>query len=307
MPTFHINRSTTLAALLQGKGWTPAERGVKADFAMWFPPRDSAYPSQIGLFDIEVTRVIDDKLRMYKLLVESGLQALSPPTFDSLPSYLKYQKDSGQEVFCFLKLTHESGGAGVWCFNSLKLLIDHLTDSKQTTGNALLQQGIKHPLLLDGRKFKIRAYALATREWKCYLFEQILVVMHEKPYSPEDVSPGIQISPSFNDRTTTLDKVSLLSGFQGSIEQAVRDSLLALARETRHCENLGHYHLFGYDFVCDEKHGLYLIEVNGFPGFERTDNVGSQVSENLMADLKTLVVDPMVFGKHPVCGRFKLL
>ena len=159
MPSYHINRSSKLQHILQQSGWAAAAPDAVADFSMWFPC-ERPCQARCSQFDPAVTRLLDDKLNMYKLLREYGEEAITPRVFSKLPAYLEFLKQDQDGVFCFLKTTHGAGGSEVFFFNTLKALLVKLQAISDMQGTAIIQQGIRDVALIDERKFKIRTYVL---------------------------------------------------------------------------------------------------------------------------------------------------
>ena len=182
MPTFHINRSNTLKALLQAQGWKPAARTEIADFGMWAPDKGDERRAKCDVLDREVVFKLDYKLSMYELLRDAGYGHITPRTFATLPEYISYLKETNAPVDCFLKSTHGSNGEEVFYFNSMKLLLEKLIAIKEMQGTAIIQAAVKNPLLIDKRKFKIRIYAVLLSDWSTYLFREGLMVRHKKDF-----------------------------------------------------------------------------------------------------------------------------
>ena len=154
---------------------------------MWAKQAGDSRSADYQTFPNAVTRVIGDKLLLHRLLTKYRLASCAPKTFDVLPDYLHYLKTTKQDVFCFLKISHEAGGIGVMCFKNLRPLLDYLNGQQNTTNAFVIQQGIQNPKLIDGYKFKIRVYVLLTKRWDLYVHDDMLVVLHDEKYDPNSV------------------------------------------------------------------------------------------------------------------------
>ena len=306
-PTYHINRSPHLRRLLDSKGWRPAAHGATADFALWYPADDEEHPAHLSLFSFNVTGAIDDKARIVSMLSEFGQEGLMPPTWTSLPDYLAHLKASGDDVYCFLKYTHTSSSTGVFFFDRVRMLFDHLSGIEDMEATAIIQQGIRDPLLVDGHKIKIRLYVLVTADWEVYCYRDGLVALHAGKYTDRTDPQASEISHADSACHSLLAMRDLRSTIWDPACHAVSVSLECLREHTRSIDNPGGYHVFGYDFVCDAAARPWLIEVNGFPNLHRQDPPAGPMLQAMAADLYNLVIGPKLAGTRPVCGNFEKL
>ncbi len=304
---YHINRSKNLINVLEKEGWVAAESNEIADFGMWASHGADSRQARVEVFKSEVSVLIDNKLSMYELLCEYGEHDITPQVFSALPKYLEFVKSTDSPIFGFLKFTHTSGGADVFCFNKLKSLLEKVIDIREVEATAIIQQGVRDVLLIDNRKFKVRTYVLVTKDWATYIYDDSLVVLHPEPYSPDSVDPQIQLSPNDNGAVKLLNDLPELSHINGEIRDIVTKTIECLKNKSIDLENQGCYHLFGYDFVCDAGGKTWLIEINGFPSLGRNDSVGKDVSSRMMNDFKNLIINPMVLDKEPQQGGFSLI
>ena len=304
MPCFHINRSNILARYLIQQGWRGAAADETADFAMWFPYEGDERRATISLFDRKFVSQMDDKLTMYQMLQGCGYKDLMPPTFVTLPDYLRHLKQTAAPVSCYLKFSHSTAGDGVYYFNRLRALLAFLDEHKYDPGAAIIQQDVPDGMLLDGRKFKIRAYVLILKGWHGFVYREALTVRNERALDPTSDDAAMHISSDSGDQTGLIRDLPGAERIMEELRQSLA-SILACFRGPYLSQAIeGDYQLFGFDYICDLSDDPYLIEINGFPNLERQDAVGHQLARDMLCDLKTLVIDPLASGAKPATGGF---
>jgi tubulin---tyrosine ligase len=193
----------------------------------------------------------------------------------------------------------------------------------------VLQRYIGHPLLLDKRKFHIRAYALAVSALRVYLYDDCLTLCSGTRYRHDDTAnlsahitnTAYQVStdPRFCEQDCVLrwsaDDIApilLRDGTCGSIDEAgnairkVVDQMRAITGELfRAYDNEfgvfapieGCFEHYGLDFLVDNEWHVYLLEVNPGPDFKQTGNKLESVIANLMGSTIDVALLPKATGK----------
>ena len=144
----------------------------------------------------------------------------------------------------------------------------------------------------------------STANWRCYVYEDSLLVLHDAPYAADSADPSVQLSPCDGDSAQAIHAYPELADVKSQINDIAAMTTACLQHKSRLLTTFGDYHLFGYDFVCDAHYRAQLIEINGYPDLERRDEAGADIVKALMADLKTLIIDPAVSDAQPVAGKF---
>lgn len=193
----------------------------------------------------------------------------------------------------------------------------------------VLQRYIARPLLLNKRKFHIRAYALAVSSLRVYLSRECLTLCAGTRYNQNDTSNltahitntayQAESNSLFKEENNVLqwgidDIVPILirDGTCQSILEAtnavtgVVDEMCAIVGELFQAyqsefgvfapiENC--FEHYGIDFMIDSSWRVYLLEVNPGPDFKQTGSKLESVIENLMASTIDVALLPEVTGK----------
>lgn len=166
---------------------------------------------------------------------------------------------------------------------------DHL-DSDSEDGDIsqirewVIQRYISRPLLLDGRKFHIRAYVLAVSNIRVYLYRDMLALFALKAYDGADLHDKLAHLTNTclqtdhagfeEDRSVRLfwdlaeeenagvTKAELEHIFE-QMQRILADTFDACAGEMTTFQTMPNaFELFGFDFLIDEDRKVYLLEAN---------------------------------------------
>jgi hypothetical protein len=179
----------------------------------------------------------------------------------------------------------------------------------------VLQHYISAPLLLKGRKFHIRAYALAVSAIRVYFCQDCLALCSGTPYSQHDTSNYLahitntayqEQDPNFVEESCVRlwkeDDVGPLLIQDGTCHdmaqarQKIQHVLSAMEKITaqvfRAFQNEfsvfapieGCFEQYGLDFMIDQHWQVYLLEINPGPDFKQTGSRLSNVIEAFMGD-----------------------
>lgn len=166
----------------------------------------------------------------------------------------------------------------------------------------VIQRYVQRPLLLQGRKFHFRCYALLKGDLAAYLHEYCFLLTSSLDY---DMTSSCATSPaSFDDYASQLRRHvtnlsinkkyphhpgqipcllsreypmlwSKLKLVYGTLVQAVHP-YMAEQRSSLH------FDFYGLDLIADEDGELHLLEVNRLPGLESSQN--NRQAEDLLYD-----------------------
>ncbi|EPY50425.1 tubulin-tyrosine ligase [Schizosaccharomyces cryophilus OY26] len=171
----------------------------------------------------------------------------------------------------------------------------------------LVQRYIANPLLLNNRKFHIRAYVLAVGGLSVYLFKDMLCLLardeYESPHADTKINLYSHLSNTciqggspressvqafWNSSIKNKDKVF------DSIVQTLGDVFEAASTTQRiHFQPLNNsFEIFGVDFMIDETDQVHLLEVNAFPDFRQTGDELSGLVEKLFKSVVQTAIVP---------------
>lgn len=172
-------------------------------------------------------------------------------------------------------------------------------DNESENGNGLhdvrewvIQRYIQQPLLLESRKFHIRAYVVAVGRLQVYLYEPMLVLYAAHRYpspfttasSPftwdlDNLSAHLtntclhEHSPAFKDTdfVRRMDEAIPDTAFRkhllSQMQSVLWDLFESVAHEVTSFQAQHNcFEVFGMDFMVDREGQVYFLEANAFPG-----------------------------------------
>jgi hypothetical protein len=180
-----------------------------------------------------------------------------------------------------------------------------------------LQQYITPPLLLNGRKFHIRAYVLCVDALRVYLCKDSLALCAGTRYKHNDTSNLLahitntcyqQVDPNFDEESCVLlwnhtkgDNVASILVQNGTCTD-VSEARQKIQKTTKDMERItaelfgafenefavfqpipGCFEHYGLDFIMDASWNVYLLEVNPGPDFKQTGTRLHAVIQDLMS------------------------
>ncbi|KAH9129915.1 hypothetical protein AeMF1_000078 [Aphanomyces euteiches] len=176
-----------------------------------------------------------------------------------------------------LKLSDSSNAYGIHFFHLKEttsvrsLLLD---------GQTRVLQKYVQPMLIDGKKFHIRALVLAVGHLDVYVYENVRVLLASAPFSTDSLNPFIHITnqsvnkngnPSYNNENQNVPLSDAFSNDVGTsilhqIHDICRHTFRCLATNRRHFFSLPNcYEIFGFDFLVDINGRVLLLEANPDP------------------------------------------
>lgn len=192
----------------------------------------------------------------------------------------------------------------------------------------VLQKYIANPLLLNGRKFHIRAYVLAVSALKVFLCRDCLALCSGTLYRSDETSNLLahitntayqDLDANFREEECVLlwseeDIVPRLlhdgscptsEEAEGKIRTVLNDMEAIVAELFRAYESefgvfapiencFEHY---GLDFIVDDQWNVYLLEVNPGPDFKQTGNRLKSVIDRLMASTVQEILERKIYSK----------
>jgi tubulin--tyrosine ligase len=186
-----------------------------------------------------------------------------------------------------------------------------------------VQRYVANPMLVDGRKFDVRAFALVTHDKRVFWFNDWIVRTCSELFDMRDVSLANRTAHISNHCVQT--RSDKFGAFEEGNEMFAKDFLDFLQRDvgsdaeaTRLFESVvkqmrravartvacvidamgggdayDAFQVLGYDFMPDENGKVWLLEVNGSPA------AAERITPRIAEDLVELAVD----AKFPPRGR----
>lgn len=183
----------------------------------------------------------------------------------------------------------------------------------------IVQPYIDPPLLLSefhNRKFHLRSYVLALGALRVYVYNELLALFATEPYQPPSYPFNRYIhltntclhTPTLTDPTNSVDnpKIVLFSALPSpphlpgdwkstvkkTIAAATGELFLAAARtQSTHFQPLPNaFEIFGVDWLLDSHGAPWLLEVNAFPDFAQSGDVGRGVVQGVWEGVLKLLV-----------------
>lgn len=229
------------------------------------------------------------------------------------------------ENMWIIKSSHGCKGSGICLLNagnpttraeSIGIILDHI-DGQPAIHPWVVQRYVARPLLINKRKFDLRAWVLITPRMQVLLFKEIVCRMSSEPYEAGNLANRLihltnhclqEKGPNYGkyERGNELpsraidealasmppDKAGNKRTYASTIRPQLADIVIATlkaARETVVTDTpLQCFQLLGYDFIIDDRLKVWLLEVNGSPG------VADFLLKQMAAETIALAIDPFL-------------
>ena len=180
------------------------------------------------------------------------------------------------------------------------------------TRTFVIQKYIERPLLINKRKFDIRAWVLVTHELKCYFFKEGYLRMSSYEYKTDannreihltnnavqkntegygHLEDGNQLSyDSFQEYISANypDKdISVKHTLYNKMKEYVNLTLLSVRKKLNPDYKKYCFEIFGYDFMVDEEFNIWLIEINTNPCLEESSQLLKMLLPRMLGMLIT--------------------
>ena len=169
----------------------------------------------------------------------------------------------------------------------------------------IIQQYIVNPLLINSKKFHIRVYVLCVGNLTVYVHQEMLCLFATHKYNTDytDVSAHITntcVNESVDGFNET-EQIQLLTevmndsdcvNITSQINACIHDVFECLHSEPMYfMPSSNSYELYGFDFMIDTDHHVYLLEANAQPDFSQTLDRLKYVVENVIENTFQLAID----------------
>jgi tubulin--tyrosine ligase len=179
----------------------------------------------------------------------------------------------------------------------------------------VLQRYIARPLLLPGdrRKFHLRAYVLAVGRIRVYLYREILALFAGVEYDVGriDTLDAHLTNTCLQQKRDGFNEERAVRAFWDLVQygltneqlehifnqcgQVLGDCFAAVCSDSIGFQPLPNaFELFGFDFLVDEHHHVWLLEANAFPDFAQTGKRLSGIVAGLFDETVRTVIKPFI-------------
>ncbi|KAI9591039.1 tubulin-tyrosine ligase family-domain-containing protein [Syncephalis fuscata] len=156
----------------------------------------------------------------------------------------------------------------------------------------VIQRYIAQPLLLpnDSRKFHLRAYVLSVGRTQVYLYREMLALFAGTDYDITSIESlqGHLTNTCLQQHNEAFDEAQACASVLGECFAAVSSDAIGFQPMPNAFE------LYGFDFLIDESHNVWLLEANAFPDFAQTGHRLRDLVRGLFEATVKVAVCPFV-------------
>lgn len=222
--------------------------------------------------------------------------------------------DEREGLAWILKPSLLNNGQHIKIFNQLSQIEEHMLDPRRLGGPHVLQRYINHPDLHDGRKYSLRFFVVITRESGAFIYQHGYLNVALTKYSDEnlgDLSTHLTNEHLLENASSVVQiptkNQSKYALWYPKIQTIVKEVTDALKSEFPHAflpQKNRTFAVFGFDFMCDEKDNMWLLEANHGPCFPVEPH--HPLQEILYQDFWQAVVAQFVLPittQHPIAKK----
>ncbi|KAG2212356.1 hypothetical protein INT47_001717 [Mucor saturninus] len=172
----------------------------------------------------------------------------------------------------------------------------------------VIQRYIHNPLLVNKRKFHIRAYVMAKSNIQVYVYRDMLALFAMKEYDTSNLDDNlihltntcIQTEEEEYNEASSVKlfwelplKESELNHIFEQMKKILADVYDACASEMTTFQAIPNaFELFGIDFMIDEDLKVYFLEANAFPDFKQTGGKLQHIIQELFESTSRVAIEP---------------
>jgi Tubulin-tyrosine ligase family len=287
----------------------------------------------VSPFDDYLLLCLDDKVLLHKLLSSPIHRDTTRPFWPpGMVSTCKNTsiiiQDQDKSALWIQKRRSGYGSHG----NKVVTLEEAQKLALELDGESLLQQMVRPPLLLDGRKFSLRIYVVYFASAvddapDVYISTKGLVKLASVgPTDADIIDERVHMTNSGRGTAMTQKdlsdlKVSFLmndwsfEALWSKLVRAVKTTMdiyhhSVIRQQTNHTPeqmrlaSLGIPKILGFDFVLDEAQNPWMLEINRFPGLESRDKSDQGVKHQVLRDTWKLATVRAKMSKAEVNALF---
>lgn len=215
--------------------------------------------------------------------------------------------------------------AGICIFDRVSQL-EAALQANENLREWVLQRYIERPLLIQQRKFHLRAYVLCVGSLKAFVFSEVLALFAGQPYDSElqdltNLDSHLTNTCRLEGALAEEEAVRLLSELpemlqhegmrreeaEEQIQQVNQDMqaiigecLDAVSGELTFFTLPNCFELFGFDLMVDDQWQVWLLEANAEPDLMQTGTRLKPVVAGVIEGIMQLVVDPLALSQGVV-------
>ncbi len=175
-----------------------------------------------------------------------------------------------------LKPSLLNNGQHIHLFETIDQLEAHYVQSKRLSGPHVLQCYIDNPHLLRGHKYSIRVFVVLTNDMGGFLFPEGYLNVARYPYQYSFAESCVHLTNEhlMPDQSNVIQipatRLALFSDFYISIKSKIAALLSLLIKQHPSVfgsEQSRRFAIYGFDFLVDSNHKVWLLEANHGPCF----------------------------------------
>lgn len=230
-------------------------------------------------FDHQATEQLEYK-HLFAALIQAGDIDAMPKTYlldeSNWTEVLKQITVNEPDYRWILKPSLLNNGQHIHLFDNLQQLAIHYASPHRLGGPHVLQRYIENPHLLRGHKYSIRVFVVLTNQFGGFLFPDGYLNVARYPYQAGFHDQRVHLTNEHlkqnevNTIQIPTSRLRVFAEFYLPIK-AIITRLLGRLMQTYaavfHPKQSPRLAIFGFDFIADANHTLWLLEANHGPCF----------------------------------------
>ncbi|CEG78377.1 hypothetical protein RMATCC62417_12995 [Rhizopus microsporus] len=171
----------------------------------------------------------------------------------------------------------------------------------------VIQRYIDKPLLVNKRKFHVRAYVLAKSNIEVYLYRDMLALFALKEYDLSQLEDNLihltntciqtEEKEFIEDESVKLfwelEEIKDKEKIFKQMKDILADIFDACTSEMTTFQAIPNaFELFGIDFLIDQDYNVYFLEANAFPDFKQTGHRLQHIIQELFDATTRVAIEP---------------
>ncbi|CAD8093905.1 unnamed protein product [Paramecium primaurelia] len=188
------------------------------------------------------------------------------------------------------------------------------------TEQFVIQKYIEKPLLINDRKFDIRAYILLTSNLQIYFYREGQLRLATEKFDTKVQSNYVHLTnnaiqythPEYGkseegnqysfDQAQNIFKKDFRKDILGKIKTISYTAFQTVKHKINKQKRKNCFEIFGMDFIIDEQYTPWLIEVNTNPSLEVTSKLLDQLFARMVNDAFRITIDLVFPQTEPNCN-----
>lgn len=223
------------------------------------------------------TLAMDDKLLFTQRMADSTYIPKSYLAFEDIPDSTR------EDQLFFVKQRGSSGSLGV-DVHAYRDMVEI------NYSNKIIQQNSTNPMLLDGRRFKMR-WNFVLWNKQMFLFKLAYYLKSGEAYDPTSCAREIHVINQDFEGTEFGNARDISNGdiIFDNVRKAHADMRGRFENEIAKIENM-EYAIIGTDIVVNADYSIEVIELNHRPNFKHPAKVMKEIDTPLIRDTMRLII-----------------